>query len=61
MVPMSDAVGRQDETSHGTALLAGDLTEEQLAAAPVLTSIDTLVIEGLSETEDEAFAAAIDS
>jgi hypothetical protein len=57
---MSDPFRRLDETAHGTALLASDLTEDQLAAAPVLTSIETLVIEDLSE-KDEAFAAALDS
>jgi len=41
--------------------LPSDLTDEQLAAAPVLSSIDALLIEELSEDEDEAFAAALDS
>jgi|GEM_PF-4454829 len=36
-------------------------TNTQLDAAPVLASIDTLLIEELSEDEDEAFAAALDS
>lgn len=57
---MSDAAHRQDEGPHGTELLPGDLTEEQLVAAPVLGSIDTLLIEELSEDEDDAFAAAVD-
>lgn len=61
MVGVSDAADRKHESPHGTALLPNDLTDEQLAAAPVLTSIDTLLIEELSEDEDEAFAAALDS
>jgi hypothetical protein len=42
-------------------LLAKDLTDEQLAAAPVLASPDTLVIEDLTRDEDDAFAAALRS
>ncbi len=56
---VSDAA-RHEDTPHGTSLLPFDLTEDQLAAAPVLASIDTLVIEELSEDEDDAFAAALD-
>ena len=36
-----------------------DLTPEELAAAPVLASVDALLIDDLSEDEDEAFAAAL--
>lgn len=36
-----------------------DLSEEQLAAAPVLTSADALLVDGLSADEDDAFAAAL--
>lgn len=56
---MSDSAYRQVEGSHGMALLPSDLTEEQLAAAPVLTSVDALLIEELSVDEDDAFAAAL--
>lgn len=42
-------------------MLPPDLTDEQLAAAPVLTSIDSLLMEDLFEDEDDAFAAALDS
>jgi hypothetical protein len=42
-------------------LLPADLTDDQLDAAPVLDSIDSLLIEELSEDEDDAFAAALDS
>lgn len=58
---MSDAAHRRDDSAYGTALLPSDLTEEQLAEAPVLLSVDTLLIEGLSEAEDDAFAIALDS
>ena len=61
MVGVSTAAGHEDLAPQGAALLAADLTDDQLAAAPVLTSVDTLVIEALSEDEDEAFAAALDS
>lgn len=58
---MSDAADRQDEVPHGTSLLPRDLTEVQLDAAPVLSSVDTLLVEDLTEAEDEAFAAALES
>ena len=61
MVGVSDAADQPDQAPHGTELLPSDLTEDQLAAAPVLTSIDTLLIEELSVDEDEAFANALGS
>jgi hypothetical protein len=42
-------------------LLPADLTDDQLEAAPVLDSIDFLLVEDLSEDEDDAFAAALES
>lgn len=54
-----DAVDRRDGASHGTALLPADLSEAQLDAAPVLTSVDALLIEDLTDDEDEAFTAAL--
>jgi len=39
--------------------LPRDLDAAQLAAAPVLASVDALVIEDLSVAEDDAFFAAI--
>jgi hypothetical protein len=42
-------------------LLPADLTRDQLDAAPVLDSIDCLLIEELTEAEDDAFAAALES
>jgi hypothetical protein len=61
LVVVSDTAHRRDEARDGTALLPTDLTADQLAAAPVLVSLDTLVIEELSEGEDDAFAAALRS
>ena len=61
MVVVSDAAHPADQASHGTAMLSEDMTEDQLAEAPVLASIDALVIEELSEDEDDAFAAALES
>jgi hypothetical protein len=46
---------------RGTSLLPRDLSDDQLAAAPILASIDGLLIEDLSEDEDDAFAAALRS
>ncbi len=40
MVGVSNAADRQDDAPHGTALLPDDLSEDELSAAPVLTSID---------------------
>jgi hypothetical protein len=42
-------------------LLPADLTDDQFDAAPVLDSIDNMLIEELSEDEDDAFAAALES
>ena len=60
MVDVSD-VRPSGEAPHGTSLLPPDLTDDQLDAAPVLNSIDALLIEDLSEHEDDAFAAALES
>lgn len=58
---VSDAVRASGEAPHGTSLLPADLTDDQLEAAPMLYSIDDLLIEELSEDEDDAFAAALES
>lgn len=58
---MSDAVRPSGEAPHGTSLLPADLTDDQLVAAPVLDSIDSLLIDELSEDEDEAFSTALES
>jgi hypothetical protein len=60
-VVVSDAVRPSGEAPHRTSLLPADLTDDQLDAAPVLDSIDSLLIEELSEDEDDAFAAALES
>lgn len=60
MVVVSDAVRPLGEAPHGTSLLTADLTEDQLDAAPVLDSVDVLLIEELSEDEDDAFAVALE-
>lgn len=59
MVSVSDAANSHDEAPHGTTLLASDLTEAQLDAAPVLSSVDALLIEDLTDDEDDAFATAL--
>jgi hypothetical protein len=46
---------------HGTSLLPRDLSADQLAAAPTLATSDALLIEELTDLEDEAFAAALRS
>jgi len=60
-VVVSDAADRQRDAPHGTALLPDDLTEQQLTAAPVLASVDALLVEELTDDEDDAFATAIDA
>ncbi len=61
MLSVSDAVRPSGEAPHGTSLLPADLTDDQLDANPVLNSIDSLLIEDLSENADDAFAAALES
>ena len=56
---MSSTTDRSHEAPHGTSLLPDDLTDEQLAAAPVLTSAESLLIDELTDDEDDAFAAAL--
>jgi hypothetical protein len=58
---MSNAAADQRDVPHGSTLLLRDLTEDELAAAPVLPSADVLVIEDLTNDEDEAFASALRS
>lgn len=56
---VSHALHDHADRPHGTTLLPRDLTAEQLRAATVLVSLDSLVIDELSEDEDDAFADAI--
>lgn len=58
---VSDAAHDRVETPNGMTKFARDLSAEQLAAAPSLASIDALVIEDLSDDEDDAFSAALAS
>lgn len=56
---MSNAAPDRGPVPHGTSLLPRDLDEHELVAAPVLVSLDVLLIEELSEDEDDTFAAAL--
>lgn len=58
---MSDAARHHDQSARGTSLLPADLTQDQLSSAPVLASLDTLLIDDLTADEDDAFAAALDA
>jgi hypothetical protein len=58
---MSDGARHHDGTASGTSLLPADLTQDQLASAPVMASLDTLLIDDLTDDEDDAFAAALDA
>jgi hypothetical protein len=55
---MSDGAPVPTETPHGLELLPRDLTPDELAVAPVLGSIDQLLVD-VTEDEDDAFAAAL--
>lgn len=56
---MSDGAHHRGGTARGTSLLP-DLTPDQLSSAPVLASIDALLIEDLTDDEDDSFGAALD-
>ena len=58
---MSDAARLPDTDPRGVSLLPSDLTPAQLAGAPTLVSVDLLLIDDLSDAEDDAFAAAVSS
>lgn len=55
---MSDGAPLPSESQHGLDLLPRDLTTDELAAAPVLDSLDALLLD-LTDDEDDAFAAAL--
>jgi hypothetical protein len=61
MSSVRDAAHDQHDAPHGTSLLQHDLTPGQLAAAPVLVSVDALLIDGLTDDEYDAFIAALSS
>jgi hypothetical protein len=54
---MSDGALSPSERSHGVGLLPPDLTSDELAGAPVLESLDALVVD-LDDEEDDAFGVA---
>ncbi len=57
---MSNTARQHDETApRGTTLLPHDLTPAQLEAAPVLASVDSLVIDELTDQEYDSFLAAL--
>ncbi|MGY6501278.1 MAG: hypothetical protein ACXIVQ_10365 [Acidimicrobiales bacterium] len=57
---MSDGAAHQsNEAPRGTELLPVDLTPDQLASAPTMASVDVLLIDDLTDDEDDAFAAAL--
>ena len=59
---MTNTARQHDETvPRGTSLLPRDLTPAQLKSAPVLASVDSLVIDDLTDEEHEAFLAALRS
>jgi len=58
---MSAAGRDRGEIPHGLSLLPQRVTTDELDGAPVLDLVDALLIEDLSDDEDEAFAAALGS
>jgi len=59
---VSNTAREHDETApRGTSLLPRDLTPAQLRSAPVLASVDSLVINELTDEEYDAFLAAVRS
>lgn len=58
MGPVTDAAPRPD-APKGTSLLPPPLTEAELDAAPVLESLDQLIIEDLTEEEHGKFMDAV--
>lgn len=57
---MSDGA-KHDDAPKGLSLLPRDLTPEEIANAPVLESLDDLLIEDLTAEEYQAFLDALDS
>jgi hypothetical protein len=50
-----------DDSIRGVSSLPRDLTDEELDSAPLLLSLDTLLIEDLSDKEADAFAAVFEA
>jgi len=61
LIPVSDAAIHGQGGPHGTDLLPRDLTDEDFAAAPVLTSLYDLLIEDLTDDEYDSFIDALSS
>lgn len=57
---MSDGA-QHEKASKGLSLLPRDLTPEEIANAPVLESLDDLLIEDLTDEEYQASLDALDS
>lgn len=55
---MSDAASHDVDGPAGTGSLPRDLTDEELAALPILGSLDELEIEDLTGDEYEKFVSA---
>lgn len=58
---MADVARVPDGDPSGVSRLPSDLTPAQLAGAPILPSVDLLLVDDLSDAEDDAFAAAVSS
>lgn len=58
---VSNAATHGHDAPHGTSLLPSDLTKADFAAAPILTSLDALLIEDLTDDEYDSFIAALSS
>ena len=57
---MSTASNANNELGEcGKSLLPPDLSRDDLAAAPILASLDALLIDGLTESEDTASEVAL--
>lgn len=53
------AAHHRNEAPRGTGMLPADLTPDQLASAPTMASVDVLLIDDLTDDQDDAFAAAV--
>jgi hypothetical protein len=56
---MSNAATTGDDRPHGTGLLPRPLTPAEMSNAPVLASLDALVIDDLTDEEYGRFLAAL--
>lgn len=57
---MSDVTAHKEAPGpRGVVGLPADLTPEQISSAPTMASVDALLIDELTDEEDDAFAAAL--